>query len=214
MGRKLNITAANREQIVNLNRKLGLTSACQRRPLLSVPRPGPTSLPRHVFFQGAFPRVATVAITNTFWKKTWQDTHIVCKSIHCAPSHHWQKKKILLTNGLRGRLENRLPINSTSMFACLKYQIVLWSVGNSWWGCNGIFNTGLQSPGTFCPNRSGRCAARWRHGAPSFMHHGLALILSGTESREKSLQLLFVYVKPGVPWSEKARTIVGHHSNG
>lgn len=55
MEEKFNITAGNREQIVNLNRKLGLTSACQRRPLLSVPRPGPTSLPRHVFFPGSLP---------------------------------------------------------------------------------------------------------------------------------------------------------------
>lgn len=36
---------------------------------------------------------------------------------------------------------------------------------------------------------------------------------SQTQTLEKNLQLLFVYVKPGVSWSEKARTIVGHHSN-
>lgn len=36
-----------------------------------------------------------------------------------------------MTNGLWGQLKNCLPINTTVMFACLKYQIVLWSVGNS-----------------------------------------------------------------------------------
>lgn len=86
MEEKLNITAANGGQIVNLDRKLGLTSACQRRPLLSVPCQGPTSLPRHGFFQGVFSHVATVAIMDTFWKKTaWQDTDIVCKSVYCLP---------------------------------------------------------------------------------------------------------------------------------
>lgn len=85
-------------------------------------------------------------------KNNMPDTDIVCKSV-CLPPPltKKKKKKLLMTNGLWGRLKNCLPINNTSMFACLKYQIVLWSVGNSCWGCNGIFNTSLQSPGTFCP---------------------------------------------------------------
>lgn len=53
---------------------------------------------------------------------------------------------------------------------------------------------------------------------PSFIHAGLndspTPILLDTDTRKKILQLLFVYVKPGVSWSVKARTIVGHHSNG
>lgn len=152
MEEKLNITAANGGQIVNLGRKLGLTSACQRRPLLSVPRQGPTSLPRHGFFQGVFSRVATVAIMDKFWKKQHGRTQTLSAKVFivCPPVDK-KTQKLLMTNGLWGRLKNCLPINNTSMFACLKYQIVLWSVGNSCWGCNGIFNTSLQSPGTFCP---------------------------------------------------------------
>lgn len=95
-----------------------------------------------------------------------------------------EKKKLLVTNGLRGRLENCLPINTTSMFACLKYQIVLWSVGNSCSGCIGVFSPGLQSPGTFCPTRSGWRWAWWRHGARAFIHDGLAPIRCRVSKKE------------------------------